>query len=87
MSASKVSLGPSRAQQEAANARNLARWNGEVKWDWRKFLTSDEREVVRAAEDAKAKWQQLNNQMAGIRNRAIHRAKYAALRSDPKEGE
>jgi hypothetical protein len=50
----------------------------EPKWNWRAFLTADEKEVLKRADAAKAAWQRLNRERAGITNRAIHRAKYAA---------
>lgn len=49
------------------------------KWDWREFLTADEKTILDAADKARAEWQKLNRQRAGITNRAIQRAKYAAL--------
>jgi hypothetical protein len=51
------------------------------KWDWRRFLTQDERAVLAAADAAKREWQKLNRERAGITNRAIQRAKYAARAS------
>lgn len=48
------------------------------KWDWRSFLTADELAVLAAADEAKKKWLKLNKERAGITNRAIQRAKYAA---------
>ena len=48
------------------------------KWDWRSFLTADERAVLAAADKAKKSWLKLNKERAGITNRAIQRAKYAA---------
>jgi hypothetical protein len=48
------------------------------KWDWRSFLTSEEKEVLVAADRAKGAWLKLNKERAGITNRAIQRAKYAA---------
>jgi hypothetical protein len=50
----------------------------EPKWDWRQFLTVDEKAILDAADKARATWQKLNRQRAGITNRAIQRAKYAA---------
>lgn len=49
------------------------------KWDWRSFLTADERAVLAQADRAKREWLGLNKERAGITNRAIQRAKYAAL--------
>jgi hypothetical protein len=48
------------------------------KWPWRKFLTEEERKILRAADAAKSEWTKLNRNRAGITNRAIQRAKYAA---------
>ena len=48
------------------------------KWKWRDYLTDDEAEILAAADKAKAEWMKLNQQRAGIQNRAIQRAKYAA---------
>lgn len=58
------------------------------KWDWRHFLTEDEAAQVAAAEAAKAEWQRLQTVRAGIQNRAIQRAKYAASldRPTPPQG-
>jgi hypothetical protein len=48
------------------------------KWDWRDFLTAEEKAVLVTADRAKAAWLKLNKERAGITNRAIQRAKYAA---------
>lgn len=48
------------------------------KWNWREFLTADEKAILKTADRAKAAWLALNKQRAGITNRAIQRAKYAA---------
>lgn len=48
------------------------------KWDWRAFLTSEEKAMLQKADEAKAAWQKLNQNRAGIANRALQRAKYAA---------
>jgi hypothetical protein len=48
------------------------------KWDWRAWLTLEELAVLTAADKAKAAWLKLNKERAGITNRAIQRAKYAA---------
>lgn len=50
----------------------------ETKWDWRKFLSADEKAVLKQADEAKAMWRTLNADRATIQNRAIQRAKYAA---------
>lgn len=50
------------------------------KWDWRSFLTVEEKAVLVAADRAKAAWLKLNKERAGITNRAIQRAKYTAKR-------
>lgn len=50
------------------------------KWDWRSFLTAEELAILAAADRAKAAWLKLNRERAGITNRAIQRAKYAAQR-------
>lgn len=49
------------------------------KWDWRAFLTEEEAVEVAAADRAKAEWQHRQALCAKIQNRAIQRAKYAAL--------
>lgn len=49
------------------------------KWAWRKFLTAEEKKVLATSDAAKAKWLSLNRARAAITNRAIQRAKYAAL--------
>ncbi len=46
--------------------------------DWRKYLTPEEREVIRKVDKAKREWRILNAVRAGIVNRAIQRAKYRA---------
>ena len=51
------------------------------KWNWRAFLTADEQAILRASDEAKAAWQRLNKERAGIVNRAIQRAKYDSRRS------
>jgi glutathione peroxidase-family protein len=51
------------------------------KWNWRKFLTAEEIEVLKRADEAKAAWLTLNKNRAAITNRAIQRAKYASLSS------
>lgn len=48
------------------------------KWDWRKFLTADEKVALERADKAKAVWRAANHDRATIQNRAIQRAKYAA---------
>lgn len=45
---------------------------------WRRFLTADERLVLKRADVARSVWKALNRDRASITNRAIHRAKYAA---------
>lgn len=50
-------------------------------WPWRDFLTDEERAEMAAADAAKAKWQRLNRGRVAIQNRALQRAKNAALRS------
>lgn len=49
------------------------------KWNWRAYLTAEELAVLAKADKAKAGWLKLNKERAGITNRAIQRAKYAAL--------
>lgn len=51
----------------------------EPKWNWRAYLTREELVVLAASDKAKAAWLKLNKERAGITNRAIQRAKYAAL--------
>lgn len=48
------------------------------KWDWRTHLTAEELATLDAADKAKSAWLKLNKERAGITNRAIQRAKYAA---------
>jgi hypothetical protein len=56
------------------------------KWDWRKFLTTDERAVIERADKAREKIAQLQmayeeafgREVQLISNRAIHRAKHDA---------
>jgi hypothetical protein len=50
------------------------------RWNWRAYLTAEERSMLAAADKAKAEWQRLNVQRAAIQNRAIQRAKYNAKR-------
>lgn len=50
------------------------------KWDWRAYLTADETATLERADAAKAEWQRLNQTRAMITNRAIQRAKYAAMK-------
>ena len=78
----RCSLGPSLAQQNAAFDRMMGRYEREKKWPWQDFLTDEERETIARADAAKAEWQRLNQARAGITNRAIQRAKYAALHKD-----
>ncbi|MCA1457122.1 hypothetical protein I6F35_28605 [Bradyrhizobium sp. BRP22] len=47
------------------------------KWDWRSYLTEEERETIEKADAAKREWQKLNNSRAGIINRTTQRAKAA----------
>lgn len=51
------------------------------KWPWRKFLTAEEKKILKRADEAKQRWLDLNRERAAITNRAIQRAKYAALTS------
>ena len=55
----------------------------EPKWDWRSFLTVEEKAILQTADEAKAVWLKLNKERAGITNRAIQRAKYAARSHSP----
>lgn len=48
------------------------------KWDWRAHLTADEFAILEAADEAKARWLELNKERASVTNRAIQRAKYKA---------
>lgn len=87
MARNRISLGPSMKQQAAANERNIKRYEKAVAmWPWRDFLTDDERAEMAAADVAKAEWQRLNRGRASIQNRAIQRAKNAALRTTPPTG-
>lgn len=56
------------------------------KLPWRDFLTLEERDKLSEAADAKLHWLELNRERAAITNRAIQRAKYAALLK-AKQGE
>lgn len=47
-------------------------------WPWRDYLKPEEAEKIAAAEVAKIAWQKANEPVAGIMNRAIQRARYAA---------
>lgn len=49
-----------------------------LKLPWREHLTNEERRTLELADAAKVEWQRLNQARAGIVNRAIQRAKYAA---------
>ena len=60
----------------------MAYERSEPKWPWRDYLTEDEAETLRRADEAKAEWQRLNGERASITNRAIQRAKYH-LRDNP----
>jgi hypothetical protein len=51
------------------------------KWDWRAFLTIEERDKLSEAWDAKQHWLALNRERAAITNRAIQLAKYAASKA------
>jgi hypothetical protein len=57
------------------------------KWNWRAYLTAEELAVLVAADRAKAAWLKLNEDRAGITNRAIQRAKYAAQSPADRKGE
>lgn len=48
------------------------------KWQWQRFLTTEEKSILDAAGAAKAAWLALNRERAAITNRATQRAKYAA---------
>lgn len=58
------------------NAKNYQK--KKPKWDWRKFLTREEEQILKDADAAKVLWLTLNKGRAAITNRAIQRAKYAA---------
>jgi hypothetical protein len=70
----RVILKISKADQKAI-ARNFYKPR-EPKWDWRGYLTPEEKAVLDAADAAKQEWQRLNKERASITNRAIQRAKY-----------
>lgn len=55
----------------------------ESKYDWRRFLTPDEKAVLEKADEAKARWLELNNSRRSIQNRATARAIYAVRRRQP----
>ena len=48
------------------------------KWAWRDYLTAEELELVRQADEAKRAWRMLRKDLVFIQNRAIQRARYAA---------
>lgn len=52
------------------------------KWNWRNFLTQDEKDALEKADRAKAEWLALNTSRAGIINRAIQRAKAEAIKAE-----
>jgi len=56
------------------------------KWNWRSFLTSEEKVALASADKAKAAWLKLNQERATITNRAIQRAKYAAAQRGEDDG-
>ena len=64
------------ALEPCPEGRERGAWPRQPKWDWRRFLTDDERETLRKADAAKSKWLALNKERAAITNRAIQRAKY-----------
>ncbi len=54
---------------------------------WRDHLRPEECAIIEAGDAAKAEWQRLNMPRAGIVNRAIRRARYAAEKaSHPVQG-
>ena len=55
------------------------------KLPWRDFLTAEEREILARADAAREEWQRLNVERASITNRAIQRAKYAAVKHTLEE--
>ncbi|WLA80314.1 hypothetical protein [Bradyrhizobium elkanii] len=55
----------------------------EPRWNWRAFLTAEERAILATADRAKAEWLNLNKERASITNRAIQRAKYEAGKATP----
>lgn len=68
--------GPAHPHQGAGEG---AGWSPrKPKYDWRAFLTIEERDKLSEAWDAKQHWLALNKESAAITNRAIQRAKYAA---------
>jgi hypothetical protein len=60
------------------------------KWDWKSYLTEEETSVVRdaerQAESAKMRLAEATFVLNPIRNRAIHRAKYASRRALAENG-
>jgi hypothetical protein len=55
---------------------NVMAWKPkQPKWNWREFLTDEERQILRSVDAAKAEWMKLNRSRAGITNRAIQRAR------------
>lgn len=48
---------------------------------WRDYLTDEEAKVVKASDDAKAKWRETVAERAFIMNRAIQRKRFAERRN------
>lgn len=54
---------------------------------WRDFLTDEERAIIEAGDLAKQEWERHNAPRAGIVNRALQRARYAARANRPLDTE
>lgn len=52
------------------------------KWNWRKFLTPREAKYIARADEARAKWTELNKERTTIVNRAMKRAYYEKLKKE-----
>lgn len=50
--------------------------------NWRDYLTDEERAIIAQADEDKLRWQASNDRRAGIVNRAIQRARYAAAKRE-----
>lgn len=50
-------------------------FDGTPKWNWRDYLTDEERDVLKMCEEVKAQWKRLSALRTTITNRGIHRAK------------
>lgn len=53
------------------------------KWPWRDHLTEEERQIIETGDAAKAEWLRLSLPRQRIMNRALQRAKFAAMNRAP----